>query len=43
VTANTTARPLSPDVMDLEMEGWLMRILSERTQGPETTFTLAGN
>ncbi len=33
VTANTTARPLSPDVMDLEMEGWLMRILSERTQG----------
>ncbi|GAB9073982.1 hypothetical protein BDS110ZK4_07740 [Bradyrhizobium diazoefficiens] len=32
VAANTTARPLSPMVMDLEMEGWLMRILSERTQ-----------
>ncbi|BAL78431.1 hypothetical protein S23_52370 [Bradyrhizobium cosmicum] len=29
VTANTTARPLSPMVMDFEMEGWLMRILSE--------------
>src|ERR1700757_4452212 len=28
-TANTTARPLFPTVMDLEMEGWLMRILSE--------------
>jgi hypothetical protein len=24
VAANTTARPLSPDVMDLEMEGWLI-------------------
>ncbi|MGY3294186.1 hypothetical protein ACVWWP_007253 [Bradyrhizobium sp. LM3.6] len=31
VTANTTARPLSPGVMDLERAGWLMRILSERT------------
>ena len=33
VTANTTAKPLSPMVIDFEMEGWLMRILSERTQG----------
>src|SRR4051812_29147528 len=24
VTANTTARPLSPVVIDLEMEGWLI-------------------
>jgi hypothetical protein len=39
VTANTIARPLSPDVIDLEMEGWLMRILSERTrrQKPHST------
>src|SRR5512139_1552036 len=33
VTANNAARPLSPMVIDLEMEGWLMRILSERTRG----------
>src|SRR4051794_8084255 len=24
VTANRTARPLSPDVMDFEMEGWFI-------------------
>src|SRR5665811_2296123 len=29
VTANTTAKPLSPMVMGFELEAWLMRVLSQ--------------
>jgi hypothetical protein len=28
VTVNITAKPLSPMVMDFELEAWLMRVLS---------------
>jgi hypothetical protein len=40
VTANVSAKPLSPVVMDLESEGWLMPILSGGT-GKSNNHTLS--